>query len=471
MELKDIYHFVENRLKGKKADILLINPPLSLDCGISESPIQLSPPIGLGYLATISSQMGYGCAIIDAEGFQISPEQVAEVINNIRPRVVGFSIVTPGVEAVQKIIRRLPLPYPFLIAGGIHPTVLPFHTSEMLPEVNLIVRGEAEEIWRELCLRDFDPSRVDLPMDVLCKECYKDTLIFTAYRAPKPTHLPRLDQANFSKFEFFANHPDFEFTIVGSRGCNFSCGFCAAAAFRNHHTYFRDIDDVLDEVSDLAALGPKRFHFIDDNTFGSKSRTLKLTKGIADRKLNISWRAFARADQFDREIASAIRDSGCYKVAFGVESGSPDSLTRMNKRLKVDAVLRAAELCHTFSVQSKAFFVLGYPGDTEKDLQASIDLAIQARFDQVQFNLTRAFPGTTLYENLKHQGYQDDELLHYDNLRAIAPDGTPSMFQITQYCIVNKRSICPPYSNDELARWVGKAYAEVAMARSGNSNL
>jgi len=195
--------------------------------------------------------------------------------------------------------------------------------------------------------------------------------------------------------------------------------------------------------------------------FTSKRRILQFTRKLKEHGLCIEWRTFARVDQFDREIAETIRETGCYKLAFGVESGSQDTLDRMDKQLRVEAVLRAAEICREFDIQSKAFFILGYPGDTTEDCQASVDLAITAGFDEVQFNLARAFPGTRLYNELRQAGYTDEELLKYNNIRAIAPDGTPSRLQRTQYCVVNSRSICPPYSHEELARWVGRAYSAV----------
>lgn len=460
--------FICERLNGPKADVLLINPPLNLDCGIVENPAQLSPPLGLGYLATIAQQAGLKAAILDAEGMQLNIPQILETVQMFRPDAVGFGVVTPAIESVHQIIQGLVPPYPVLIAGGIQPTAMPRVTIDRLPGLDLIVCAEAEDVWRELCACRFDiPTAVQLPWfrKHVTTDCYHDTLIMRPMHPPDLETLPQLDHSNFGKTILFRDDPAFEYTVLGSRGCAFRCKFCAAAAFRKHRVRYRSLDSLLSEIEACARLGPPRFHLIDDNTFGSRKRVLQFTNGLKSRNLHIEWRTFARADQFDREIAERIREVGCYKLAFGIESGSQATLDRMDKQLRLESVHRAASICREYGIQSKAFFILGYPGDTVEDLQKSIDLAVAANFDAVQFNLARAFPGTRLYDELIQAGYSDEELLNYDNVRAMAPDGGPSELQLTQYCVVNSRSICDPFTKENLALWIGRAYAAVDLAK------
>jgi hypothetical protein len=143
----------------------------------------------------------------------------------------------------------------------------------------------------------------------------------------------------------------------------------------------------------------------------------------------------------------------------------------MNKDMKVESAVQAADICRRYGIRSKGFFILGYPGDTEKDFLATIELARVARFDAVQFNLARAFPGTALFDELVSSGYEVADLLTYKNIRATAPDGTPSTEQKTQYCVVNGPSICPPYSHADLARWVGLAYHAVSAAADASGKV
>jgi len=261
--------FIENRLGGKKADILLINPPLNLDCGVIENPVKLSPPLGLGYLATIAQQAGLRTAILDAEAMQLAPCHVVKAIRTFQPDVVGFSVVTPAVESVRQIVRSLEASNPLLIAGGIHPTVMPEHMLDVVPDLDLVVQGEAEKVWQALCQVRFNVSAVlkepafQRSVEV---RCYKETVIIRPIHPPVLKTIPRLDHGNFVKVALLRDEPLFEYTVLGARGCAFRCKFCAAAAFRGYRVFFRDINDLMDEIETYAVLGPPRFHLVDDNT-------------------------------------------------------------------------------------------------------------------------------------------------------------------------------------------------------------
>jgi radical SAM superfamily enzyme YgiQ (UPF0313 family) len=465
--MDEVVAFLDGVLGGPRADVLLVNPPLGVECGVREDPVELSPAIGLGYLATIADNQGLRSAVIESEMLRCDVPQTVKLIQSYAPRVVGFGVITPVVGVVRAIVDALPTPRPLLVAGGIHATTMPEHTIDGIGPLDILVRGEAEDVWGTLCRHHFDIEQAGPELaehaDI---SRYRATTVITVRRPPNPSSIPELNHRKFAKFGLLRNDPKYEFTVLGARGCTFRCRFCAAAAFRAHRVQYREIGSILKEIETCVGLGGRAFHLLDDNTLGTRRRVLEFSRELAALHLPVQWRTFARADQLDDELAGSLRAAGCRRLTFGIESGSPRTLERMNKRMKIEAATQAAQLCRKHGIRSKAFFIMGYPGETEEDFKATIQLACAARFDNVQFNLARAFPGTALFEELRNSGFGLDELLEYLNVRAVAPDGTPSSEQKTQYCVVNGRSICPPYSHKELARWIGIAYDAVRFGAS-----
>jgi radical SAM superfamily enzyme YgiQ (UPF0313 family) len=187
--------------------------------------------------------------------------------------------------------------------------------------------------------------------------------------------------------------------MITSRGCPYRCTFCSAKSFSGAKYRYRSADNVIDEVKEVVGMGFKDVHFFDDTFTIHKQRVLDICHGI--ESLNISWRCLSRVDTVDREMLKTMYDSGCYQIQFGVESGSQKMLDKMKKNVSVKQAKRVFKWCDEIGIETVAFFVLGYPGETRETISKTLSLVKEIKPDFVTFNLFTPLPGSEIFEKIK----------------------------------------------------------------------
>jgi len=103
-----------------------------------------------------------------------------------------------------------------------------------------------------------------------------------------------------------------------------------------------------------------------------------------------------------------MAESGCYKVHYGIESGCPDVLRLMNKRVSVEEMLESMLTVKRLGMRLRALFMVCNPGETPDSVRRSIELARQAQPDELVVNIALIYPGTGLYTLAKQHGLIDD---------------------------------------------------------------
>ncbi|MFH1024757.1 MAG: radical SAM protein [Planctomycetota bacterium] len=155
-------------------------------------------------------------------------------------------------------------------------------------------------------------------------------------------------------------------------GCPFQCGFCD---FRGlERMCLRSPESLVAELRTLAEAlpAPRRVFFVGDNLGASRRHLAETCRAIIREKLQLSWRGFLRADVIDPEIASLMAESGCRECLLGIESGSPDILANMNKRLDPERALRGIESLDAAGIGTLSTFVVGFPGENETTIGQTV---------------------------------------------------------------------------------------------------
>jgi len=161
----------------------------------------------------------------------------------------------------------------------------------------------------------------------------------------------------------------FDAPIRTAVGCPFQCEFCDFAKL--HKPKLRSIQSLLDELRTLSGSmpAPRNVFFADDNIAISQKRLTEFTRALMAERLQLSWRAFIRADSVDEESAELMRASGCRECFLGIESGDPEILSNMNKQLDPDKALRAVELLDKNGINTQCTFVVGFPGECSRSIE------------------------------------------------------------------------------------------------------
>ena len=144
-----------------------------------------------------------------------------------------------------------------------------------------------------------------------------------------------------------------------------------------------------------------------------------------------------------------MRNAGCYKLAFGIESGVPEILRYIGKCDNLGLIKKVFGKCRELGIETKAFFTIGRPPETETQIQKTIDFSLELGATEAYFMVVRAFPGTRLYEEMKRSGFSERELDNYKQFQD--EDG------YVKYHVMNFSSL-NGMSNDHLDSMVKEAY-------------
>jgi anaerobic magnesium-protoporphyrin IX monomethyl ester cyclase len=159
---------------------------------------------------------------------------------------------------------------------------------------------------------------------------------------------------------------------------------------------------VLDEVEEALSFGYDRIHFADDVFTLNKERVIGICEEIKKRGLDFKWECLGRVDSIDRVLALKMKESGCDKIFFGIESGNDQILLMMNKKITVDDARKAVCSAHNAGIRTGAFFILCYPGETDETVLDTLRFATSLPLDYLSFSVPYPLPYTPLFERVKH---------------------------------------------------------------------
>ena len=190
-------------------------------------------------------------------------------------------------------------------------------------------------------------------------------------------------------------------TLITSRDCPFSCGFCYTRGHRYRH---RSADAVVEELARVRDLGVRDVEICDDTFTIHHGRAMEILDGIIRARLDLSFRIKSRTDVFDEALARRARRAGAYLVAFGMESGSRRLLDVMAKGITPEHNARACRLTRQHGLLCHSSWIVGYPGETPQTLQDTVTFIRKNRPDTVNLGVLRPYPGTPVYEEARQRG-------------------------------------------------------------------
>lgn len=366
----------------------------------SDTSIFRFPPLGLGYIAANLKQKGISVEIIDCT-FMTQKEALKKIIAS-KPKIIGIQSMYSMKEKSFELAKLLKTNCELLVAGGALPTTEP---ELFLENFDVAVIGEGEQTMLEIVNQFKAGGDFSQVKGIAYRE--KDT--GQIKRTP-----PRVLNSNLDSFpnpsrESFDNDAykrfyskKFGYTttaIMTSRGCPFSCDFCSKPVFGNDFRA-RTASNVADEIEEVISLGYSRIWFADDCFTLDRERLIGICDEIIKRGLKIGWECLSRVDTLDPETVDKMKQAGCLRMFFGIESGNDSILALMKKQITTKQVYKALFLCKESGIKAGAFFIVGYPGENDKTVLETIKFASSLPLDYLSFTLPYPIPGTALYERL-----------------------------------------------------------------------
>ena len=316
--------------------------------------------------------------------------------------LVAISSMTGAFNQAERLARIAKEAGKFVVMGGFHPTALPEEVLK-LSCVDVVVIGEGEETFRELVLKG--PSR-----DVK-GIAYREGggIVFTGQR-------DIIADIDSIRFPMRSLRPDrygekgdaYSIdTIYTSRGCPWSCSFCANDQM--HKSWRgRSAENVVEEIALLHDPNNKKLLKIWDANFltnigrAEKICDMMIERGLTNFRIMTESRAkdLVRAER----ILDKLRRIGLSKVGLGIESPSEATLALMNKKNSLDDVARAIELCNKNKIGAEGYFIIGHYTENVQDTIAYPEFARSLGLRQALFMVMTPYPGTGIFKEYKDEG-------------------------------------------------------------------
>jgi len=413
-------------------DLVLLNTPYFDYEIFPHEPYPSLPPIGLGYLATYLHSQGFGVALLDAEHYGLTPAEISEVVNSLAPRFLGVNLLTPTYGLTRSLLREID-PRIRIVVGGPHVDAMDLKAFRDLgrgqPFYAVLGNGE----FKLAALLEGVEDRGRIPGVAT----YSEGRFTTVPDAPNDNHWnPRdLDALPFLNRSFLPTDPFYsedriEANVLASRGCPFHCTFCAGASSSVRSVRRRSAENLLAEIEELReSSGVSAIRFVDDLFFPSSSLLAEFSRlrRVSAGAAGFAWQSTARVDLVNKggeTLATALAVSGCRQLSLGIESGSPRIQAYIHKGVLPDDARRVVRLLSRAGIRASAYFVVGFPGESEAEIRSTFELfrelrtlsaRIMGRPSRSRFRANifqfLPFPGTIEWQRLLAAGYHEEELL------------------------------------------------------------
>jgi anaerobic magnesium-protoporphyrin IX monomethyl ester cyclase len=357
------------------------------------------PPLGLGYIASYLEKHKISVNLVDCTF--LNPKEALRRIKNGNSKIVGIYSMFSMKNNALRLARSIRPFCELLVAGGPLPTVNP---EEFLNDFDIVVLGEGEQTMLEIVTETQGGGNFSKINGVAFKDAEK--IVYTQKREfiENLDHIPFPSRKLFDNTKYQEYYSKFGYTttsLISSRGCPFSCAFCSQPIFGNS-VRFRSAENIVEEMNEIQKLGYGRIWFADDCFTINSERLSNICDLIIAQDLNINWECLSRVDTLDRKLANKMRRAGCVRVFFGIESGNDGVLELMNKQITTEKATAGVQIAKSEGLEVGAFFILGYPGETDETILDTVNFASSLPLDYCSFTFPYPIPGTQLYEEVKY---------------------------------------------------------------------
>ncbi|MGY5853692.1 MAG: radical SAM protein, partial [Candidatus Thorarchaeota archaeon] len=203
------------------------------------------------------------------------------------------------------------------------------------------------------------------------------------------------------------------------------CTFCSSSRVSGKRWRGRSAESIVEEIEYLMrTYGIYEIEFLDDLFSYDPKRVVTICNLLLSKNIKPSWTCSTRADILasNPEMAMWLKAAGCHTVYMGVESGSPRILKLMKKGITLDHVYRSMRAIKASGLGSILSFILGYPGETPSEMDATIQLAKKLDPEFAQFTICTPYPGTPLFETAKMNNWLQPNSWHDFSVLGTAMD-------------------------------------------------
>ncbi len=401
--------------------VLLTHSNLLQNDSKQQRKMQPYPPLATLQAASILKAEGYNVSMCDPT-FHAGLEGFYEALNSIEPDLLivyedCFNFITKmclghmrkTALAMCRAARRSGA------AAIVASSDTTNHPDRYLHDgADYVIVGEADKTAAEVCnalYKNIDPLEADVPgiAGVLPGGVIKINSARPLTQDLGSLPMPAWDMVEIEPYRqaWKERHGYFSLNMTASRGCPYSCNWCAKPIWGNHFAR-RPAGHVAAELAwVMEHLSPDHIWFADDVFGYSEGWVADFKTALQIEKAHVPYTIQSRADLLTPEAISNLRESGCIEVWLGAESGSQRVLDAMNKSVSPESLKKTVSDLKAAGIRPCLFIQFGYPGEALEDIFDTVDLVRETFPHKIGISVTYPLPGTPLYLSVrKTMGHQ-----------------------------------------------------------------
>jgi radical SAM superfamily enzyme YgiQ (UPF0313 family) len=436
--------YAQERGETSRVDVMLVNPPTPDGAiwirsqhrvGRRSRENMIWPQVSLAQMAALL-RPAYTVRVVDAVAERMSWPEFEAILRRERPKYYVSQLTAPTLQNdlygtfLAKSVGAVTM------AFGTHITPMPRETLAPYPSLDYGLRGEPDLTLRDLVdhlegrqftrpapietlfrkhdaqyaprTLDTGGGRPDLAfMKGLVWRRGNEVVVnpdrpFVADLDDLP--LPLYELLPLQKYLMPLIKGPFCF-VVTSRGCPAGCTYCIKHVSYGPTMRLRSPAKLLEEIQVLHGLGVRHVHMYADLFTVNRDQVVGLCRAILDAGLRITWTCNSRVDFVDREMLQLMAKSGCFYIAWGLESASKEILAHARKGVDPDRARQALQWAREAGIKNWGYFIIGLPGETERTIKDTIAFSKALPLDIALFHIAAPYPGTPFFNEVVKNGW------------------------------------------------------------------
>lgn len=366
------------------------------------------PPLGILYLSAWLEQHGFNNEVFDTT-FS-TKEKLYAYLETEQPDLIPIytNLMTKinVIEIVHFIKNNPKLQHSVIVLGG--PDITYNIDNYLATGANIVVIGEGEQTMLEIAqtVQQGNKEEFGHITGLAYKNTQNDLIKTAARQRIRPVDdLPFPNRKKINLHQYLEVWKEFHgqntISISTQRGCPYTCKWCSTAVYGQSYRR-RSPAKVVDELLYIKKhYNPDSLWFVDDVFTVSHKWLQGFRDEVLKRNAVIPFECITRADRMNAEVIQLLKEAGAFRIWIGAESGSQKIIDAMDRRVDVEKVREMIQLSRKSGIQAGTFIMLGYPGETEEDIEKTIYHLKTSNPDL--FTITIAYPikGTGLYEQVE----------------------------------------------------------------------
>ena len=385
------------------------------------------PPAWVAYLAGALKSAGFDDVhFIDAMTNNISDDSLHQQLADLQPDVVGTTAITPSIYVAEEVLKiaQSAAPNALRVLGGVHATFMYRQVLSEAPWIDVIVRGEGEEIITAL-MHAVQAGEWPKNRSKIKGLAYIDGgEIMATPAAPTVKELDAITPDwSLLEWEKYIYVPLNRRVAIPSmaRGCPFTCSFCSQWKFWRDYRV-RDPKKVVDEIEDLVENhGVGFFILADEEPTINRRKFIEFCNELIARNLpdRVQWGINTRVTDImrDKELLGLYRKAGLVHVSLGTEAAAQMKLDQFNKETTVAQNKEAIRLLREADIFTEAQFIVGLDNETPETLEETYRMAWDWQPDLANWSMYTPWPFTPLFQELRDQV----EVFDYSKYNFVTP--------------------------------------------------